>query len=233
MSSPTTTAIVVAAGRSERMRGTDKIFVPLAGRPLLAWTLAAFQRCDAIDAVVLVASADAFVHASALVREWRFTKVDAVVAGGPHRQASVRAGLDAAPAAGRVVVHDGARPLVTPDLVARTLDAADDTGAALCGLRARDTVKRVEGTRVVETYDRHAIWLAQTPQAFDRALLADAHTRAGVLATDDAALVEALGHEVRMVEGESWNIKVTTPEDLVIAEALLRERFAAPDDMAG
>lgn len=233
MSSRTTAAIVVAAGRSERMRGTDKIFVPLAGRPLLAWTLAAFQRCDAIDAVVLVASADAFARASVLVREWRFTKVDAVVAGGAHRQASVRAGLDAAPAADRVVVHDGARPLLTPELVIQTLHAANDTGAALCGLPARDTVKRVLGARVVETYDRDAIWLAQTPQAFDRALLAEAHARADGAATDDAALVEAMGREVRIVEGASWNIKVTTPEDLVIAEALLRERFANATNESG
>lgn len=220
--------IVVAAGRSERMGGIDKVFAQVSGRPLLAWTLGAFKRCEAIDAVVVVAATEAVERMRHFVREWRFANVVGVVPGGATRQASVRAGLDAARDAAIVVVHDGARLLVTPELIERGIDIAREAGAAVCALPSRDTVKEADGDppMVRATHDRSRIWLAQTPQVFTRDLLLRAHEAAESEATDDAALVEALGHDVRLYEGASWNIKVTTPEDVVIAEALLRERYS-------
>ena len=220
-------AIIVAAGRSERMDGIDKVFAPLMGRPLLAWTLAAFKACADIDSVIIVASPSAVGRMRDFVKEWRFTNVVSVIAGGEQRQDSVRAGLDAASDAAIVVIHDAARPLVTPDLISRGIELVRETGAALCAIPSRDTVKRVAGDppRVVETPDRAEMWLAQTPQVFARALLLAAHERSTNHATDDAALVEAAGGEVRVYEGAVSNLKITTQEDLIVAEALLRERF--------
>ena len=219
--------IVVAAGRSERMGGADKVFAQLAGRPLLAWSLRAFKMCEAIEGVVLVVAPDAVSRAEALVREWRFTNVVAIVPGGAQRQDSVRAGIDAARGAAIVAVHDGARPLVTPDLIERGVALARAYGAAVCAAPSRDTVKQAYGDPPVvrATLERSAAWLAQTPQVFDRDLLLRAHEAATSNVTDDAALVEALGHDVRLYEGAYWNLKVTAPEDLVVAEALLRERL--------
>ena len=219
--------IVVAAGRSERMGGTDKVFAQLMGRPLLAWTLRAFKACSAIDGVILVAAPASLDRARALVSEWRFANVVDVVPGGETRQASVHAGLDAATDAAIVAVHDGARPLVTPELIERGVTLAREWGAAVCATPARDTVKRADGDVVAETIDRGNVWLAQTPQVFARDVLLRAHQQAAGDATDDAALVEALGERVQLYDGGPWNIKVTTPDDLIVAEALLRERFAS------
>jgi len=220
-------AIVVAAGRSERMGGVDKLFATLAGRPLIVWTLAAFKKCDAIEAIVVVASPHAIDRVRALIREWRFTDVIAVVPGGALRQDSVRAGLDAASDAAIVAVHDGARPLVTPEIIAHGVRLARQRGAALCAVPSRDTVKEVEGDPPVvrSTPERGRMWLAQTPQVFDRALLLRAHAASTAPATDDAALVEALGHPVTVYEGAPANFKVTTPEDLLIADAILHARL--------
>jgi 2-C-methyl-D-erythritol 4-phosphate cytidylyltransferase len=220
--------IIVAAGRSERMDGLDKVFAALMGRPLLVWTLSAFKRCEAIDRVVVVASPRSVERVRDLCAEWRFTHVAAVVAGGETRQDSVRAGINAAGDAAIVAIHDAARPLVTPELIERGVALARETGAALCAIPSRDTVKDVDGDPPVvrATPERARMWLAQTPQVFDRALLLEAHARATSSATDDAALVEAIGHEVRVYEGAASNFKITTPEDLIVAEALLRERFA-------
>lgn len=210
------------------MGGMDKVFAPLMGRPLLAWTLAAFKRCDDIDGVVLVAARGELPRMRDFIAEWRFANVVAAVAGGDQRQDSVRAGLDAASDAAIVAIHDAARPLVTPAIISRGIALARETGAALCAVPSRDTVKDVHGaTRIVRaTPDRADLWLAQTPQVFDRALILDAHARATSTATDDAALVEAIGHAVHVYEGAWSNFKVTTPEDLIVAEALLRERFS-------
>ena len=220
--------VIVAAGRSERMGGADKVFAPLVGRPLVVWSLTAFRSCDAVEGVVVVAAPGSVDRMSALVHEWRMTKVRAVVAGGAQRQDSVRAGLEAAAGATIVAVHDAARPLVTPALIEAGIEAARVHGAALCAVPATDTVKDVDDGGVVRaTLDRSRTWLAQTPQVFDRALLAEAHRRAEAVATDDAALVEALGREVHVYEGARWNLKVTTPDDLLVAEALLRSRLEA------
>ena len=222
-------AIVVAAGNSSRMGGIDKLFAELLGRPLLYWTLAAFRRCKVIDDVIVVSSRPNLERVDALVREWNLsTKVRATVPGGETRQDSVRAGIDASTRPDIVVIHDGARPLVTPDLIERGVALARATGAALCAVPARDTVKVADGEPplVSATLSRETVWLAQTPQCFDRELLLRAHGMAEGQATDDAALVEAIGAPVTIYEGSTSNIKVTTPEDLLLAEALMRERFA-------
>jgi 2-C-methyl-D-erythritol 4-phosphate cytidylyltransferase len=220
-------AVIVAAGRSARMDGVDKLFTTLAGRPLLAWTVGAFQRSRSVDAIVVVTAEDRVERVTSLVSEWRFTKVRDVVVGGAERQHSVRAGVEAVAGADVVAIHDGARPLVTPDLIERGVTLARETGAAICAVPSSDSVKEVDGEIVRAAHDRSRIWLAQTPQVFERELLLEAHARAEGVATDDAALVEALGREVRVYEGDAANIKVTTHEDLLIAETLLRARLEA------
>ena len=220
-------AIILAAGRSERMAGEDKLWASLVGpdgraRPLLAYTISEFQACSAIERVALVLAADAVARGRALVQEERFDKVCAVVPGGARRQDSVRAGLDALVSCDYVAVHDGARPLVTPALIERGLAAAQETGAACCALPVPDTIKEAAGGFVTRTLDRARLWLAQTPQVFRYDLLVQAHRSASGDATDDASMIEALGVNVRLFEGSPRNLKVTTPEDLALVQALLR-----------
>lgn len=234
------------------MGGVDKILTPLLGRPLLAWPLRACSLCEDIEGIVVVAAASTIERVRTLIKDWRFDRVKAVVEGGASRQDSVRAGIEAAEGARIVAVHDAARPLVTPELFSEGIALAREAGAAICAVRARDTVKDVVGDLPVvrATMDRSRTWLAQTPQVFERELLLEAHrqaepsatddpvavagainralaahSRAEGAATDDAALVEATGHAVRVYEGGAWNLKVTEPEDLLAAEALLRARF--------
>jgi 2-C-methyl-D-erythritol 4-phosphate cytidylyltransferase len=223
-----TGAVIVAAGRSERMGGANKLWAPLTDatghtRPLLALSIAAFESCPAIDRIVLVVAPDVIESAEDLVREEAFSKVEAVVAGGARRQDSVRAGLEALEACTWVAVHDGARPLVTPALIERGLDAARETGASCCAIRVADTVKEEHGGYAARTLDRSHLWLAQTPQVFRYDLLLDAHRRCEPDATDDASMLEALGVKVRLFEGSPRNVKVTTQEDLALVQALLEQ----------
>ncbi len=220
-----TAAILVAAGRGRRMGAVPKPFLPLAGRPMLVHALRALLEAPGVHAAVVVAP-PAYLDA-ARAHTAAFPRVAAVVPGGEERQDSVAAGLEAVPQAEWVVVHDAARPLATPDLVRRVLAAAAETGAATAALPSRDTLKEVAGGVVRRTLDRERIWQVQTPQAFRAALLRAAHERArreGLRATDDAALVEAAGGVVRVVEGEALNLKVTTPADLELAEAVVARR---------
>jgi 2-C-methyl-D-erythritol 4-phosphate cytidylyltransferase len=219
-------AIIVAAGRSERMGGEDKLWAQLVaadgrGRPLLAYTIEEFQACAAISRIALVLAADSIERGRELVREDAFDKVTAIVPGSARRRDSVRAGLDALTGCDWVAVHDGARPLLTRDLIERGLDAARETGAACCAVRAPDTVKEADDGFIARTVDRTRLWLAQTPQVFRRDLLLAAHEKTSGDATDDASMVEALGVKVRLFEGSPRNIKVTTPEDLAIVQTLL------------
>lgn len=224
-----TGAVIVAAGRSERMDGDDKLWAPLTDtggvtRPLLAYALRAFQSCTRINRIVLVAAPDAVERAQALVRDEGLDSVCAVVPGGARRQDSVRAGLEALSPCDWVAVHDGARPLVTPELIERGIEAARETGASCCALPASDTVKEAgEDGLAIRTIDRARVWLAQTPQTFRYDLLLDAHRRCESDATDDASMVEALGVRVRLYEGSRRNMKVTTQEDLVVVRALLTQ----------
>jgi 2-C-methyl-D-erythritol 4-phosphate cytidylyltransferase len=217
----TTGAIIVAAGSSERMGGRDKLLQQLDGRPMIAYSIAAFAVCSAIDRLVVVvseANRDAISKiASQLAPEAR------TVLGGARRQDSVRAGLEALQGVDYVLVHDGARPLVTQELIDAALRGAIETGAALCAVPLADTLKRGGETGLVrETLPREGLWLAQTPQAFRYDLLRWAHETYSGDATDDAIMVEQLDRSVRLVRGSARNLKVTTPEDLRLAEALLR-----------
>ncbi len=216
-------AIVVAAGLSQRF-GKDKIWEQVAGRPLLAYTLDAFESCPEVDEVVLVLSAAKLETGKAWVESGRWTKVKTVCPGGDCRPASVAAGLAHTKGARWVVVHDGARPCLTPDMVCRGLFAAKETGAAVAGVPVTDTIKVVgqEG-EVKATPRRKELWSIQTPQVFRYELLAQAYQEFGPSeeATDDATLVERLGHRVTVFWGAYSNIKVTTPHDVTMAEALL------------
>ncbi len=221
-------AIIAAAGASTRMRGIDKIFASVGGRPLLWHTLAAFQACGAVDQVVVVLGRGGVRRGRSLVKEGAFTKVTAVCAGGRRRQDSVAIGLKKLERCHWVVVHDGARPCVTAGLVELGLREAGPTGAAIAAVPLKDTVKTV-GARgwVRGTPPREGLWAAQTPQVFRYEYLVEAHRRIRKDVTDDASMVEALGHRVRVYPGRYDNMKVTTPEDIPLAETILRMRDEA------
>lgn len=225
-----TGAVIAAAGSSNRMGGVDKIFALLEGRAVLARSVAAFEGHPRVGAAIVVLHPDSVERGRDLAREMGWGKVAAVVAGGERRQDSVAAGLDALPPGCRwVLVHDGARPCVTGDVIDRGIDAAERGGAAVAGVPVKDTIKVVDGDGVVvETPDRAALWAVQTPQVFRLDLLRAAYAAGDADVTDDAALVERLGRAVRVFHGSYDNIKVTTPEDLDVATALLRRAAEAP-----
>lgn len=215
-------AVIVGAGGSTRMGGVDKIFASLNGRPLVCYALAAAERCAAVDRVALVVAENRVAAARALVAAEGFAKVAAVCAGGARRQDSVLAGLTALTDVDFVLIHDAARPLLTPALIAAGLAAAWPTGAAIAAVPVVDTLKEVdtEGA-VLRTVPRERLWAVQTPQVFAADLLREAHRRGPADVTDDAMLVEAIGGVVRIFPGSPRNLKVTTPDDLLLAAALL------------
>jgi 2-C-methyl-D-erythritol 4-phosphate cytidylyltransferase len=224
------TAIVPAAGGGRRFGGAvPKQYLPLQGVPVLAWTLQALWGSGAIDSLVLVVPPGGVDRCRAEVLEPHGVRADRVIPGGADRQASVQAGLLAAPeAAGIVLVHDGARPFIRPETVRAAIRAAASVGAAVVAVAMTDTIKLASpvGDRL-ETLPRERLWAAQTPQVFRAALLREAHARAladGFRSTDDCALVERLGYPVKVVPGSAENLKITTPEDLARAEQILRAR---------
>ena len=218
-------AVIVAAGESRRMEGVDKLFLPLLGAPLLSHTLAAFEAVPWIQSIVLVLSAANLERGKALVREHGFGKVDEICAGGERRQDSVWRGLEHLAPCSWVVIHDGARPCVEPQLIERGLEEAMRWGSAVAAVPMKDTVKVVSGQgEVRETLDRRRLWVAQTPQIFSWEVLHRAHQQQDIAVTDDAALVELLGYPVHVYFGSYTNIKVTTREDGLVAETLLRRR---------
>jgi 2-C-methyl-D-erythritol 4-phosphate cytidylyltransferase len=215
----TTGAVIVAAGRSSRMGGVDKLLLSLGGRPLLAHSLATIANHPAVDRVAIVCSEGNLDEAASLATVEAPSAV--VVPGGARRRDSVRAGVEALPGIDHVVIHDGARPFVTPPMIDSVLAGARLTGAALCAIPMPDTVKRANLSGLVRsTVSREGLWLAQTPQAFQVDLLLRAHQASDIDATDDASLVELLGEPVRIVLGSAHNLKITLPEDLALAEAL-------------
>lgn len=219
-------AVVVAAGRGTRFGQSDKVLVPLVGRPMLLWSLAALERTDAVGSVVIVAAPHNRDIIDRLVRGEAFAKVRLIVEGGERRQDSVAAGISSLPPETEVVlIHDAARPLAEPELFTRCALAASDSGAAIAATPVADTLKRVAADAVVETVDRTGLWSAQTPQAFRvdilrRAMAANANQPV----TDEARLCETAGIPVAIVPASQSNLKVTHPEDVAVAEALLCAR---------
>lgn len=224
---PAVAGLVLAAGRGERLgQGGSKAFVSLAGRTLIERSIRALATSKQLDRIVpVIAERDRAAFAAIEASLADVSELAPMVFGGAERQDSMRAGLASLPAAiGLVAVHDAARCLVDPNDVERVIAVARVAGAAILGAPVSDTLKRIEHGRIVETPDRKTYWAAQTPQVFRRDWLEaalDAAVAVGRTATDDAALVEAMGHEVVMVEARSPNPKITRPEDLVTARALL------------
>ena len=218
-------AVIVAAGSASRMGGIDKVMAPLGGEPMIVRTVRTFQQCDAIREIVIVTRQDLLVPIMDLCHG--FDKVQAVITGGDSRDDSVRKGLAALSKKAKLVaVQDGARPLVSWQVVDRAVRAANSYGAAAPAVPVKDTIKVVRGGIVAATPDRSALQAVQTPQVFDIDLLSGALAKAkqdGAAITDDCSAVERLGMSVKIVEGDERNIKVTTPMDLKIAQMLLEE----------
>jgi 2-C-methyl-D-erythritol 4-phosphate cytidylyltransferase len=224
-----TGAIIVAAGRSLRMGGLDKVMSPLLGKPLVLYSLQAVNDSPGVSEVVLVVSTDNLEVCRRLVKERGLHKVIDVRVGGDRRQDSVRIGLDGMPDPGSTIVHDGARPCVDAATISRGIDAVHRHGAAIAAVPVKDTIKSAaRDRRVVETIDRDGLWAAQTPQVFRTSVLKDAHGELAGDFTDDAAMVEARGGTVTLFMGSYDNIKVTTPEDVAVAEVILARRTASP-----
>jgi len=218
-------AIIVAAGRGTRLGAPDKILLPLAGQPLLTYCIDAAEEAESISDIIVVAGLHTKARIETIVAKSSWSKVRHVALGGERRQDSVEAGLRLVKSDIEVVVvHDGARPFATPEIFNSCVAAAAESGAAIAAVRMVDTLKRVHNGFVAETVPREEIWAAQTPQAFGAALLRSAFHFAsehGIEVTDEAGLFEAQGIPVRIVQSSSHNLKVTRPEDLVVAEAFL------------
>ena len=219
-------AVIVAAGSASRMRGIDKVMAPLGGEPMILRTVRAFEDCEAVKEIVIVTRKDLMRPIAELCSG--FTKIRSVVQGGSSRQESVKLGLLALSKEVRLAaVHDGARPLVSGELIDKVIRAAHSYGAAAPAIPVKDTIKVFEGGFIAATPDRSTLRAVQTPQVMDRDLLLGALEKAeqeGIALTDDCSAVEHIGMRVRLVEGEERNLKVTTPLDLKIAELLLEEK---------
>lgn len=219
-------AVIVAAGSASRMGGIDKVMAPLGGEPMILRTVRAFEDCEAVKEIVIVTREDLMGPIAKLCSG--FTKIRSVVQGGSSRQESVKLGLLAFSKEVRLAaVHDGARPLVSGELIDKVIRAAHSYGAAAPAIPVKDAIKVFEGGFIAATPDRSTLRAVQTPQVMDRDLLLGALEKAeqeGTALTDDCSAVEHIGMRVRLVEGEERNLKVTTPLDLKIAELLLEEK---------
>jgi 2-C-methyl-D-erythritol 4-phosphate cytidylyltransferase len=222
------TAIIVGAGSSQRM-GFAKLFETIAGKPVLAHTIAAFENAKSVSQIIVVAREDRHHDLEKLVRDQNWKKIQSVVAGGEHRQDSVRAGLEQLSEDVRyVAVHDAARPLVTAEQIERVYQACREQGAATLADPITDTLKRADvGLVVSESVDRHQLFAMQTPQIFARELLIEAYetvTAKNILVTDEVSAVEYLGRKVVLVPNEDFNFKITYPRDFPLAEFVLEQR---------
>ena len=223
-----TSAIIVAAGGSTRMGSRiSKQLIPLCGRPAIEYTIRAFQDCDMIDEIIVVARSQDIDDIGHIA--FSFKKVSTVISGGVDRVGSVRRGLQAASRhATHYAIHDGARPLITVDEICRVLEAAYEHDAATLGTPVTDTVKVVSGEgAILSTPDRSTLWTVQTPQVFARDLFHSALDNVymnNLSVTDDCAMAEAIGASVYVVRGEYTNIKLTTPADITLAQAILEKR---------
>jgi 2-C-methyl-D-erythritol 4-phosphate cytidylyltransferase len=224
-------AIIPAAGMGERMGGSQlKQFLPLHGQPILAHTIKPLEKSRQVDAIILmVPPGDEKVCRKEVADRFGFKKVSAIVAGGKERQDSVRIGLNILDSrVDFVMIHDGVRPFITPQMIAGSIDGAEGHGASVVAVAAKDTIKEASRHKMVRrTLDRKNLWMVQTPQTFRYEIIKEAHEKAlkdDFHSTDDSALVERLGYEVVIVRGSYDNIKITTREDLRIAEAILASK---------
>lgn len=225
---PFVTAVIVAAGNSTRMGGVNKQFLLIDGVPVLIRTLLAFSQSDMIDEIIVAAREEDIPKMFAMIKEYKVLKVTDIVKGGKTRQESVfNAIRRSSPLSEYFAIHDGARPLVTEEIIENTVREAFLTGAAATGVRVKDTVKVVnENGFITATPDRNYLWAVHTPQVFERRLYLSAidNVLNSEMFTDDCKLLEEYGAEVKMVEGSYENIKITTPEDTDIAQAILYRR---------
>ncbi len=225
---PKCSAVIVSAGLARRMGGIDKVLAPLGELPVLVHTLYAFQDCPLIHEIIVVAREDLVVEVAGLCKEFNLDKVRKVIVGGQERIHSVQAGLqEVDPEADLIAIHDGARPLVTQEVIRDTVTRASLTGAAAPAIPLTDTIKRTEDGLAVETVDRAQLWAVQTPQVFEAGLIRAAIQKAiddGETLTDDCGAVERLGMKITLTSGSRENIKITTPLDLILGEAILQAR---------
>ena len=234
-----TSAIILAGGSSKRMGDdVDKLVLQVGSLPLIARVLLTFERCSNIDEIILVARKDRQDAYRSLALEHHISKLTSVIPGGVERQDSVWCGIQAiSPNSKIVLIHDSARALVTIDIISRCVAIAQKTGAAIPAARVKDTIKRTisptnarsngSNPLVEATVDRSLLWAAQTPQTFRTDLIRRAYEqviRDRLIITDDASAVEHLGHPVSIVESNPFNLKITTPEDLLLAEAFLSKQ---------
>ena len=220
--------IIPAAGQGKRMgAGRNKLFLEIDGIPVFIHTLQVFEKDQNCSGVILVINNLEKKDFQASLKKFGIKKVVGFVTGGEERQYSVYHGVQAIKNDGIVLVHDGARPFLDVELINDLVEGAENYGASVLAVPVKDTVKKVIGNKVKETVERTSLWAIQTPQAFRMSLLRRAHEMAmkeGFLGTDDASLVERLGHDVIIIEGSYDNIKLTTPEDLFFADAILHKR---------
>ncbi|NMD72687.1 2-C-methyl-D-erythritol 4-phosphate cytidylyltransferase [Bacillus sp. DNRA2] len=220
--------IIPAAGLGKRMgAGKNKLLLDLNEVPVLIHTLLVFEADEACSGIVLAISPSDEVEITQLIERYDIKKVIAFAPGGKERQDSVYNALMTLSTQGIVLVHDAARPFIETKSIHEVTAAANEFGAAVIGVPVKDTIKKVQDNKIVETVERSSLWSVQTPQAFRVSVLMEAHERSqkdGFLGTDEASLVERIPHEIKMVEGSYDNIKLTTPEDLYFAEAIIRKR---------
>ena len=233
-------AVIVSAGKGLRfMEGKKKQFHSLGGKPILAHTLAKFETCPLIRSILLVVGQEDMDYClKEIIEQYKFQKVSQIVPGGKRRQESVKNGIDALPKdTDVVVIHDGVRPFVTKAMIEDTIHSAERVGAVVLAMPVKDTIKvsNPDGT-VLKTLDRESLWQIQTPQTFRVSVIKEAYYRAaedGFVGTDDASLVERLGVKVHILPGSYTNIKITTPEDLFLANLFLKTDILSKEEPTG
>jgi 2-C-methyl-D-erythritol 4-phosphate cytidylyltransferase len=226
-------AIIVAAGSSRRM-GFDKLFAPLAGKPVLWHSLKAFSDCEEVDEILVVTREDRMDEVEKLAADARLLKVTKVIGGGPERHISVWNGLQAVDSKDSefIAIHDGARPLTTPQLIKDCLELAEQHGAACCASQIPDTVKRASVEQMVtDSVERTGLWAMQTPQVFSSGLILQAYAALmskHEMVTDEVSAVQKLGKKIALMKNQDWNFKITFPHDLELAEHVLELRTKKP-----
>jgi 2-C-methyl-D-erythritol 4-phosphate cytidylyltransferase len=214
--------IIVAAGTGQRMR-EDKMFLTLAGKPLIAWSIDTCHNYPPITQIVLVLNSDNIDRGKKLAAGNSWNKLTGICTGGARRQDSVKAGLEKLNLCDWIIVHDGARPFLTVDMLGKGLESARKTGAAVAAVPVKDTIKLVDDNNIIKTtLERQQLWIAQTPQVFRSDIITNAYANSDDDVTDDAMLVEKMGYDISLYTGSYSNIKITTPEDMAIAEIIAK-----------